>query len=484
MRQRYIAIVNLSSSSQKCPLPYASKWPTPHPPRAIARTRRFGGLVAGQGLRWAGHARRQHAALRRARRRRHRRARRRHRARARQAARPDARRGDEGRPGPLDRRLHRDPGVRARGVQGHAREPARRRPAAAVQARSRSCCATSSAMPLEHAFAEFEHEAFAAASIGQVHRATTTDGTRRRGQGPVPGHRRGGRDRPAQPADAVPAGQAPRARARRQGARRRAARADRRRARLRGRGPEPPRDGARLARAPVRLRPAGRHGRSAAAACSSPSCIEGRRFEAVKALADAERDRFGEIVFRFFFGTLKHLRRAAGDPHPGNYLLLDDGRVGFLDFGLMRVVDADYLEGERAARAGRRRAATREAVHAGLDHARLPARARTSSTPERAARPGPDRRRVVPRARLPPPHPGLHRRADRAAAHRRARRTSTQMRRADDPAPGAADPPHGGPGLRHARRRSAPAPTGTRSAREYWGDAPPSTPLGEQDARG
>jgi predicted unusual protein kinase regulating ubiquinone biosynthesis (AarF/ABC1/UbiB family) len=76
--------------------------------------------------------------------------------------------------------------------------------------------------------------------------------------------------------------------------------------------------------------------------------LRGRRFEEVKALDEAERDRYGEIVFRFFFGTLNRLRRCCGDPHPGNYLLLDDGRVGFLDFGLMRVVDADYLEGERA----------------------------------------------------------------------------------------------------------------------------------------
>src|SRR4051812_16892116 len=76
--------------------------------------------------------------------------------------------------------------------------------------------------------------------------------------------------------------------------------------------------------------------------------LEGRRFEEVKQLGEAERDRFGEIVFRFFFGTLNHLRRASGDPHPGNYLLLDDGRVGFIDFGLMRVVDADYLAQERA----------------------------------------------------------------------------------------------------------------------------------------
>jgi predicted unusual protein kinase regulating ubiquinone biosynthesis (AarF/ABC1/UbiB family) len=75
--------------------------------------------------------------------------------------------------------------------------------------------------------------------------------------------------------------------------------------------------------------------------------LEGRRFEEVKALDDEQRDRFAEIVFRFFFGTLMQLRRCSGDPHPGNYLLLDDGRVGFLDFGLMRDVDAAYLALER-----------------------------------------------------------------------------------------------------------------------------------------
>jgi predicted unusual protein kinase regulating ubiquinone biosynthesis (AarF/ABC1/UbiB family) len=76
--------------------------------------------------------------------------------------------------------------------------------------------------------------------------------------------------------------------------------------------------------------------------------IEGRGFEAVKRLPDAERDRFGEICFRFFYGLLGRERLAAGDPHPGNYLLCDDGRVCFLDFGLMRNLDEHYLEGERA----------------------------------------------------------------------------------------------------------------------------------------
>src|SRR5215216_2123585 len=46
MRQRYIAIVDLSSFST----PMADSPPTSR----VARTRRFGGLVAGQGLRWAG----------------------------------------------------------------------------------------------------------------------------------------------------------------------------------------------------------------------------------------------------------------------------------------------------------------------------------------------------------------------------------------------------------------------------------------------
>jgi predicted unusual protein kinase regulating ubiquinone biosynthesis (AarF/ABC1/UbiB family) len=93
--------------------------------------------------------------------------------------------------------------------------------------------------------------------------------------------------------------------------------------------------------------------------------LVGKRFEEVKRLSETERDRFAEIVFRFFFGTLAHLSRASGDPHPGNYLLLEDGRVGFLDFGLMRAVEPAYLDGERAVAAAVE-AGDAEAVHAGM----------------------------------------------------------------------------------------------------------------------
>ena len=77
--------------------------------------------------------------------------------------------------------------------------------------------------------------------------------------------------------------------------------------------------------------------------------VEGLDFEGVKALPRADRDRFGEIVFRFSFGSVYHLRRFNADVHPGNYLLMDDGRVAFLDFGMTKQLDDEQIELEIAA---------------------------------------------------------------------------------------------------------------------------------------
>jgi len=64
--------------------------------------------------------------------------------------------------------------------------------------------------------------------------------------------------------------------------------------------------------------------------------VEGRRFEEIKGLPAAERDRLGEILVRFYLnGAVRH-RFLNGDPHPGNTLFLDDGRVCFLDFGFAK----------------------------------------------------------------------------------------------------------------------------------------------------
>ncbi len=77
--------------------------------------------------------------------------------------------------------------------------------------------------------------------------------------------------------------------------------------------------------------------------------VSGRRFDEILALDQDQRDRVGEIIFRFFFGSIARIRRFNTDPHPGNYLLMDDGRMAFLDFGNAVEVGADTLERQRLA---------------------------------------------------------------------------------------------------------------------------------------
>jgi predicted unusual protein kinase regulating ubiquinone biosynthesis (AarF/ABC1/UbiB family) len=77
--------------------------------------------------------------------------------------------------------------------------------------------------------------------------------------------------------------------------------------------------------------------------------VQGAGFEDVRSYPQAQRDRVGEIILRFFLGCMYRHRQFSGDPHPGNFLLLDDGRVAFLDFGLFKRMDAAAVEMELAA---------------------------------------------------------------------------------------------------------------------------------------
>ena len=76
--------------------------------------------------------------------------------------------------------------------------------------------------------------------------------------------------------------------------------------------------------------------------------VDGIDFAAVGEEPDEIRDRYAEIVYRFFYGTARELDFALGDPHPGNYLLCDDGRVAFIDFGMLRKLPHGYLRREAA----------------------------------------------------------------------------------------------------------------------------------------
>jgi predicted unusual protein kinase regulating ubiquinone biosynthesis (AarF/ABC1/UbiB family) len=341
----------------------AEREPEPPPTSRLARTGRFGGLVAGQGLRWAGT--RAANALR-----------------SQEAA--DAATGERAAAlaGELVAQLGRMRGaamkigqvlstVEFTAIPESERESFKRTLAALRDdveplpfRRVRKLLETELGGPLRAHFADFEEEAFAAASIGQVHRARTRDGRAVAVKVQYPGV-----------AEAVETDLRnlnlvfPLVKRLAPALDFRALAAELRERISEELDYEIEAQNHRAVERAWRGHPFVLVPRVETALSSRrvlvTELLEGLRFEEVKRLEEPARDRFGEIVFRFFFGTLLHTRRCSGDPHPGNYLLLDDGRVGFLDFGLMRVMDPDHLAGEQAL-AQAVVEGDAEAVHAGL----------------------------------------------------------------------------------------------------------------------
>jgi predicted unusual protein kinase regulating ubiquinone biosynthesis (AarF/ABC1/UbiB family) len=93
--------------------------------------------------------------------------------------------------------------------------------------------------------------------------------------------------------------------------------------------------------------------------------IDGIGFDQIKEASRATRDRVGEIVLRFFLGSLYRFGNFSADPHPGNFRLMADGRVAFLDFGMTKTVARSRIASELAViRAALEHDA--DAAHAGL----------------------------------------------------------------------------------------------------------------------
>jgi predicted unusual protein kinase regulating ubiquinone biosynthesis (AarF/ABC1/UbiB family) len=63
---------------------------------------------------------------------------------------------------------------------------------------------------------------------------------------------------------------------------------------------------------------------------------DGVRFAELANWSQEERDLAGETIYRFVFRSLYEVHAFNGDPHPGNYLFHGHGRVTFLDFGLVK----------------------------------------------------------------------------------------------------------------------------------------------------
>ncbi|MEI7548773.1 MAG: AarF/UbiB family protein, partial [Actinomycetota bacterium] len=64
--------------------------------------------------------------------------------------------------------------------------------------------------------------------------------------------------------------------------------------------------------------------------------VKGSTWQEIAEWSQHEKDLAGETLFRFVFRSLYGMHAFNGDPHPGNYLFHGNGRVTFLDFGLVK----------------------------------------------------------------------------------------------------------------------------------------------------
>lgn len=68
--------------------------------------------------------------------------------------------------------------------------------------------------------------------------------------------------------------------------------------------------------------------------------LEGLSFDGACAASEAERVAWCETLWSFVYGSIMRGGLFNADPHPGNYFFLPDGGVGFIDFGCVQDVSA------------------------------------------------------------------------------------------------------------------------------------------------
>ena len=75
------------------------------------------------------------------------------------------------------------------------------------------------------------------------------------------------------------------------------------------------------------------------------SYIEGKSFGEFLTSSPSQevRNHFAQLLFDTFFTSLYQLKAIHADPNPGNFIFMDNDRLGLIDFGCIKYVDDDFL---------------------------------------------------------------------------------------------------------------------------------------------
>jgi predicted unusual protein kinase regulating ubiquinone biosynthesis (AarF/ABC1/UbiB family) len=58
----------------------------------------------------------------------------------------------------------------------------------------------------------------------------------------------------------------------------------------------------------------------------------------------AQRNQIGQCLWDFYHYQIHVVRIMHADPHPGNFLITDDGKLGVIDFGCVKEIPTDFYE--------------------------------------------------------------------------------------------------------------------------------------------
>ncbi len=56
------------------------------------------------------------------------------------------------------------------------------------------------------------------------------------------------------------------------------------------------------------------------------------------------RNQIGQALWDFYNHQVHYLKQVHADPHPGNFLMRDDGTMGVIDFGCVKVIPEDFYQ--------------------------------------------------------------------------------------------------------------------------------------------
>jgi predicted unusual protein kinase regulating ubiquinone biosynthesis (AarF/ABC1/UbiB family) len=58
-----------------------------------------------------------------------------------------------------------------------------------------------------------------------------------------------------------------------------------------------------------------------------------------------EKNRVGQALWDFYHHQVHNLLKVHADPHPGNFIVQEDGKLGIIDFGCVKVIPQDFYHG-------------------------------------------------------------------------------------------------------------------------------------------